>query len=143
MIPYYFNEAMLALPSARSLVDLSRQHLEVVTEEGVAIDLIIGRRRAKEGEVLRTVVEATLADRRRTLRGFELGQVVEREYPGVVGIEVTLSFVDQQRGPRFYHELHCMLEGLQLGFHGISSRADAAVCDAWMRAMLGGLKLRG
>lgn len=143
MIPYYLNEAMLALPGVRNIVDLSRQHLEIQTEEGVAIDLIIGRRRAQEGETLQKVVEATLADRRRTLRGFELGGVTPREYPGVVGIEVTLSFVDQQRGPRFYHELHCLLEGTQLGFHAISALADAQACDAWMRAMLGGLKLRG
>ena len=48
MIAYYCNEAVLQLPEVYSLVDLSRQHLQVVTEAGVVY--LMGLVSTEEGD---------------------------------------------------------------------------------------------
>ena len=142
MIPYYINEAMLQLPKVARLHDMTRQFLEVVTEDGAELDLVIARVQATPGQNLRAAVEADLADRRRSLRGFELLSIEQRERAGLPGVEVRLRFVDKGRGPLFHHEFHSIVDGQRIGFHGISKGEHAAACDAWMVQMLESLRLR-
>lgn len=142
MISYYCNDSLLELTNVRSLVDLTRQFLEIVTEDGAEIELTIERSRMDPNASLAAAVDASLAERRRSLRGFELVSQGEREYPGVVGIEARLTFVDRERGPRFVHELHCALDSMRIAYIGSSRLAQANACDAWMQTTLQSIKLR-
>lgn len=142
MIPYYCNESMLQLPNVRSMVDLTRQFLELVTEEGAELELVIERVRMAENVSLAACVDATLAERKRSVRGFEIVSVTEREYPDVVGVEARLTYVDKERGPRFVHEFHCAPESMRLSYFGSCRLAQATACDQWMQATLESIKLR-
>lgn len=142
MIAYYCNEAVLQLPDVYSMVDLSRQHLEIVTEGGVELELVIERSRLAQTSTLAQAVEASIAERRRSLRGFELLSNAERQYPGVVGTESRLTFVDKDRGPVFHHEFRCVLDWTLIAYVGSSRLAQAAACDAWMQGALHSLKFR-
>jgi hypothetical protein len=142
MTPYYCNEAMLELPNVASLVDLTRQYLQIVTQDGAELELAIERARATAGQSLTSFVEAGLAERRRSLRGFELVSLTQCEYPDVRGIEARLTFVDKERGPRFVHEFHCALDTRWIVYQGTSRLPHAAHCDEWMRTVVKSLKLR-
>ncbi len=142
MTPYYSNEAMLELPNVASLVDLTRQRLQIVTVDGAEIELVVERARATAGESLTSFVEAGLAERRRSLRGFELTSWAQCEYPGVRGVEARLSFIDKERGPRFVHELHCALDAMWIVYQGTCRLAHATQCDEWMQTVLKSLRLR-
>ncbi len=142
MLPYYCNEAMLLLPNVRSVVDSSRHALEIVTEEGAKLDLVIARIRTEPGENLRDAIDRGLADQERSLRGFQLLAKTDAEYGGLVGIEVRARFVDKLRGPVFHHTFHTVVENDRVGFFAIASLQHAAACDAWMVTMLSNLKSR-
>jgi len=142
MIPYHCNEATLLLPNVRSCVDLSRQRVEVVTEDGAEITLIIARALLTSALDLSASVEADVADRRRSLRGFELHSATEREYPELIGVEARLSFIDAQRGRLFHHEFHCVVEQLRMGYYAICRFEHAGQCDAWIETVLQNLRLR-
>lgn len=141
MTAYYCNEAMIELPDVRSLVDLTRQSLQIVTEDGAEIELVVERARATD-QTLKAVVEARIAERRRSVRGFELLSCTERRYPDVIGIEARLTLVDRQRGPRFVHELHCAMNATWFTYQGTSGLPHAARCDQWMQSVLQSIKLR-
>jgi hypothetical protein len=142
MVPYYCNEALLVLPSVQSLTDRTRHHLEIVTEEGAKLDLVIARLRTTPEESLRETIEKGLADQSRSLSGFQLVSKAEGEYGGLHGIETKVRFVDKQKGAMFHYAFHTVVESDRVGFFGISSVADAAACDAWMVSMLSNLKPR-
>ena len=142
MIPYYCNEAMLELPNVRSLFDLTRQLLEIVTEDGAEIEFVIDRARVTPSQTLVAAVESSLAERRRSLRGFELVSFSECEYPDVIGVEARLSFIDKERGPRFVHEFHCVLGATRTRCQGSCRLAYATACDEWMQTTLQSLRPR-
>lgn len=140
MNPYYCNEAVLQLPEVHSLVDLTRQNLQLVTQEGVELSLVIER--SRPSTTLAAAVEASLAERKRSLRGFELASLTDREYPEVVGKEARVTYVDKDRGPLFFHEFHCVINGTLVVYSCSCRLALATACDAWMQTMLQYLKLR-
>ena len=141
MTTYHSNEAILQLPNLiRPVVDLTRHCLQVVTEEGAELQLVIERSHATTS--LSAALEADLAERRRSLRGFELASVTEREYPEVMGSEVRSTFVEKERGPVFAHEFHCVIGGTHVAYACSCRLAQAAACDAWMQTMLHYLRLR-
>lgn len=142
MIPYHCNEAVLLLPNVQSCVDRSRHIVEVVTDDGAEIQLVVARALVTPGLNLTASVESDLADRRRSLRGFELISATERDYPAFVGVEARIRFVDKQRGAMFHHEFHCVVGALRLGYYGICRFEHAATCDAWMQTVLQSVKLR-
>lgn len=142
MIPYYCNEAMLLLPNVRSVVDCTRHSLEIETEDGTKLDLVIARIPVTT-EPLREVVERGLADQERSLKGFMLLAKAEGEYGGLFGIEVRMRFIDKERGPLYHHVFHTIIERDRVGFFGISRVAHQAATEAWMVAMLSNLKPRG
>lgn len=142
MISYYCNDSLLELSNVRSLVDLTRQFLEIVTEDGAELELVIERFRGTENVSLAAAVESSLAERKRSLRGFETVSLAEREYPNVIGVEARLSYVDKERGPRFVHEFYCTLDTTRIGYFGSCRMPHAAACDEWMQTTLESLKLR-
>ncbi|MBK6520656.1 MAG: hypothetical protein IPM79_12325 [Polyangiaceae bacterium] len=142
MIPYYCNEAMLELADVRGLVDLTRHFLQVVTEAGVEIELTIERVRLQPSQSLAAAVESSLAERKRSLRGFQLVSSTECAYPDVSGVEARLTFVDKERGPRFVHEFHCVLDATWMVYQGACRLSHATACDEWMQSTLQSLKLR-
>jgi len=142
MISYFCNEAVLQLEDVYSLVDRTRQHLEIVTETGVELQLVIERRRMEANETLGTSIEASVQERKRSLRGFELLSTTQREYPAVIGTETRLTYIDKERGPVFHHEFHCVVDGTLIGYVGSCRVAQAAACDPWMQSALHYLKLR-
>jgi len=142
MTSFFFNEAVLRLPDVASVVDRSRQFLEVVTEDGAAIDLLIARAKLPEKATLRSAVDADLAEHQRSLHGFQLLSKEERTYEALTGIEVRIRFIDKARGPAFHHEFHSLIGDRRIGFHGIAKMGDADACDAWMRATLASMTLR-
>lgn len=142
MTPYHCNEAILQLPSVRILVDVTRQVLDIVTEDGVELQFVIARVPVTASLSLAASVEEGVAERMRSLRGFQLVSSTEREYPEVTGVEVRVTYVDKERGPMFIHEFHCVLGGTRIGYHGSCRLAHAAACDEWMQLMLQDLKLR-
>ena len=142
MTTYLFNEAQFDLPEISSLIDRSRQFLEIKTEDGSKISLVIARAPAKEDDVLRTVVENGIAEQRRLLRAFTVLSAKEREYNAMQGIEVRLRFIDKNEGPIYHHEYHTVFEDTRVGFHAICAVARAEYCDAWMEAVLESVSLR-
>jgi hypothetical protein len=142
MTPYHCNEAILQLRNVRTMVDLSRQLLGIVTEEGVELDFLIAHVPMKPDQTLKAVVEEGVAARKRSLRAFEVVSLTEREYPAVVGVEVRVTHIDKTRGPRFTHEFHCVIAGTRTGYHCTAPLAEAATCDEWMQQMLEDLTLR-
>ncbi len=142
MTPYYCNEAMLQLPNVASLVDLTRQLLQVVTTDGAELELVIERARATTGQSWTSFVEAGVAERRRSQRGFELVSLAPCDYPGVRGIQARLTFVDKELGPRFVHEFHCAPDTTWIVDQGSCRLPHAAHCDAWMQTVVESLQLR-
>lgn len=142
MTYYFCNEAVLQLPKLHSVVDLTRQCLEIRTEDGAELQFVIERARPVANVTLAASVEASLAERRRSLRGFDLASVNEREYPDISGIEARMTYIDRDRGPLFAYEFHCVLDGKQTTFQGSSRMPHAAACDEWMQTTLHHLKLR-
>jgi hypothetical protein len=142
MTPYHCNEAILQLRNVRTMVDLSRQLLGIVTEEGVELELLIVHVPMKPDQTLKAMVEDGVAARKRSLRAFEVVSLAEREYPAVLGVEVRVTHIDQNRGPRFTHEFHCVIDGTRTGYHCTVALADAATGDEWMQHMLEDLTLR-
>lgn len=137
---YHCDEAVLQLPNIHSLVDNTRQSLQLVTQEGVELTLVIER--SRPNVPLGAAVEASLAERKRSLRGFELVSLTDREYPEVVGKEARLTYVDKDRGPLFFHEFHCVINGVLVVYACSCRLALATACDAWIQTMLQYLKLR-
>ncbi len=142
MILYFCNEAVLELHKLHSMIDLTRQCLELRTEDGVELHFVIERARPGAAVALAASVEASLAERRRSVRGFELVSVTEREYPDVTGVEARMTYIDRDRGPLFAYELHSILDGTRITFQGSSRVAHATACDEWMQTTLRHLKLR-
>ena len=142
MIYYLCNEAVLQLHELHSLVDLTRHCLEIRTEDGTDLQFVIERARPVANVSLAASVESSLAERRRSVRGFELVSVTEREYPDIAGLEARMTYIDSVRGPLFAYELHCVLDGTQVTFQGSSRMPHAAACDEWMQTTLRDLKLR-
>jgi hypothetical protein len=142
MTSYHFNEAMFALPEVERLVDHSRQFLEITTEDGSTLDLVIARTPVIEGQPLRTAVENGLTEQRRSLRAFSVLSAREREYPALHGIEVRLRFIDKSEGPIYHHEFHTLMGHTRVGFHAICAVARADYCDSWMEALLESVKTR-
>ncbi len=142
MTTYLFNEAQFDLPEVSRLIDRSRQFLELETEDGSKISLVIARAPAKEGDVLRTVVEAGIAEQRRLLRAFTVLSAKERDYSSMHGIEVRLRFIDKKEGPIYHHEYHTVFGNTRVGFHAICPVARAEYCDAWMETVLESVSLR-
>lgn len=142
MNPYYFNEAMIDLGDIESFVDSTRQHLQFVTPGGAELRLEIERSALASGLTLTAAVDALVAENLRSLRQFELTARSVCAYGEVSGIELTVTFVEKERGPVFVHEFHCLV-----GWHRLSHRASsrlqhANLCDEWMRAALESLRLR-
>ena len=142
MIPYYCNDAILQLPNVYSLVDLTRQFLEIVTVEDTELQLVIERARMAPDMSLQAAVDASIAERKRSQRGFELVSLSEREYPAVTGVEACVTFVDRERGPRFLHEFHCVVAETRVAYLCTSRLAHAPVCEQWMHTMLEHLTLQ-
>ncbi len=141
MTPYYFDEALLRLPRVASLLDRSRQILQIQTDDGAEIELVIARAPLPPEATLRSCVDADLEEEKRSLRGFELLSDTERSYDALDGIEVRMRFIDK-RGPTFHHELHAVLGSNRIGFHGVSRMVHAEACDAWMTEALANMTLR-
>lgn len=142
MIPYYCNDAVLELHNVHSLLDLTRQCLEIVTGEGAELQLVIERMAMTPNVTLAAAVEARLAERRRSTRGFEIVSVANRDYSEVSGSEARMSFIDKDRGPLFFHEFHFEIERTRVSYIGSSRLAQAAACDQWMQGTLQTLRLR-
>ncbi|MFT3765109.1 MAG: hypothetical protein QM820_06285 [Minicystis sp.] len=133
---------MIDLGDIESFVDSTRQHLQFVTPGGAELRLEIERSALASGLTLTAAVDALLAENLRSLRQFELTSRGVCTYGEVQGIEVTVTFVEKERGPVFVHEFHCLA-----GWHRLSHRASsrlrhAALCEEWMRAALESLRLR-
>ena len=142
MTSYFCNEAAIELPNVYGLVDLTRQCLEIRTEDGADLQLVIERPRPTANPSVAASVEASVAERRRSLRGFELLSAIEREYPEVTGTEVRVTFIDKERGPLFAHEFHCLIDRTQLVYQCSCRMPYAAICDQWMQTTLLSLKRR-
>lgn len=142
MISYFCNEAVLQLEDVYSLVDRTRQQLEIVTESGVELQLVIERTPMTSTTTLASAVEASISERRRSLRGFELLSATQREYPAVIGTEARLTYIDKERGPLFHHEFHCVIDRSLIAYVGSCRLAHAAACDPWMQSALHSIKLR-
>ena len=142
MNPYYFNEAMIDLGDIEWFVDSTRQHLQIATPGGAELRLEIERSALASGLTLRAAVDALVAENLRSLRQFELTSHSVCTYAEVQGIEVTVTFVEKERGPVFVHEFHCLLGQHRLSHRASSRLRDAALCDEWMRAALQSLRLR-
>jgi hypothetical protein len=141
MTPYYCNDLVLHLPDVQGVVDLSRHCLKVVTTEGVELELVIERALKRPNTTLASVVEASIAERRRSLRGFELESVRERSFPEVSGVEIYFAYIDKERGPQAVVEFHAELGEARVTYHGSCRVAQAASCQQWMEAMLEELTL--
>lgn len=137
---YHCNEAVLNLPELYSLVDQTRQCLQIVTESRLELELVIERERATKE--LAAYVDASVGERMRSLRGFELVSRTDREYPQLFGSEVRVTWVDRERGPRFAHELHALIGSTKIAWIGTCRLATASACDAWMQTMLHHVQLR-
>lgn len=142
MTSYFCNEAALELPGVYSLVDVTRHCLEIRTEEGAELQFVIERPRNPQQLAVAAAVEASVAERRRSLRGFELLSLGEREYQDLSGVEVRATYIDRERGPLFLHELHCQLDRTQLVYQGTCRMPFAAACDQFMFTTLGTLRRR-
>lgn len=142
MNPYYFNEAVIDLGDIESFVDSTRQHLQFVTSGGAELQLEIERSALASGLTLTAAVDALVAESLRSLRQFELMSRSVCTYAEVSGIEVTVTFVEKDRGPVFVHEFHCLLGQHRLSHRASSRLRHAALCDEWMRAALQSLRLR-
>jgi hypothetical protein len=142
MNPYYCNDAVLQLQNVHSLRDRTRQCLEIVTQEGAQLELVVERLPMAAGATLAGEVDASIAERRRSVRGFELASVTARDYPEVSGTEARLTYFDKERGPVFFHELHYEVARTRVVYACRSRLSDAAVCDQWMQTTLQTLRLR-
>ena len=142
MSSYYCNDAVLELHNLHSFVDLTRQYLQLVTRDGAELELVIERLPLARSTTLQAAVEASIAERKRSVRGFELVSVADRDYPEVSGTEVRITHLDKERGPQFFHELHYQLEGTRVVYSCRSRLAHANACDQWMQATLQTLRLR-
>jgi hypothetical protein len=140
--PYYCNDAVIQLHDVHSFVDLTRQCLQIVTQDGAELELVIERLPIAPSPTLAGAVEASLAERRRSVRGFELASLTARDYPEVSGSEARLTYLDKERGPVFFHEFHYEVEGTRVVYSCRSPLAQAARCDRWMQTMLQQLRLR-
>jgi hypothetical protein len=140
--PYYFNEAAIDLGDIDSFVDSTRQHLQFATPGGAELQLEIERSTLASGLTLTAAVDALVAENLRSLRQFELTSRSVCTYEEVQGIEVTVTFVEKDRGPVFVHEFHCLVGQQRLSFRASSRLRHAALCDEWMRAALQSLRLR-
>jgi hypothetical protein len=143
MTPYYCNDLVLHLPDVQSAVDGSRHCLKIVTTEGVELELVIERGPKKPNTTLSSVVEGSVAERRRSLRGFEVESVRERSFPEVAGIEIYSTYVDKERGPLAVVEFHSELEDTHVIYRGSCRVARATACQQWMEVMLEELALPG
>jgi hypothetical protein len=142
MSSYYCNDAVLELQNVHSMVDLTRQCLELVTRDGAELELVIERVPMSAGTTLANVVEASIAERKRSVRGFELASVTVRDYPEVSGTEARMTHFDKERGPLFFHEFHYQVDATRVVYSCRSRLAQAAICDQWMQATLETLRLR-
>lgn len=142
MVSYYCNEAMLLLPNVRSVTDCTRHVLEVVTEEGAKITMVIARLRNTPEESLRATIDKGLAEQERSRAGYKLLSKSEVEYGGLLGIETKVRFMEKEAGPTFHYGFHTIIEQDRVGFFGISSVAEATACDAWMVETLTNLRIR-
>lgn len=139
---YYFNEAVIDLGGIESFVDLTRQQLQFATPSGAELRLEIERSALASGFTLMAAVDALVAENLRSLRQFEVTSRSVSTYAEVQGIEVTVTFVEKERGPVFVHEFHCLLGQHHLSHRASSRLQHAALCDEWMRAALQSLRLR-
>lgn len=142
MNPYYCNDAVLQLHNVHTLVDLTRQCLQIVTQDGAELELIIERLPMTQNATLAGTVETSLAERRRSMRGFELVSVTQRDYPEVSGTEARLTYLDREHGPLFFHEFHYEVERTRVAYICRSRLAQAALCDQWVQTTLETLRLR-
>ncbi|APR81310.1 Hypothetical protein A7982_06657 [Minicystis rosea] len=143
MNPYYFNEAVIDLGDIECFVDSTRQQLQFVTPGGAELRLEIERSALASGLSLTAAVDALVAENLRSLRQFELmSRSVCTYAEEVQGIEVTVTFVEKDRGPVFVHEFHCLLGQHRLSHRASSRLRHAALCNEWMRAALQSLRLR-
>lgn len=142
MNTYYFNEAAIDLGDIESFVDSTRQHLQFATPGGAELRLEIERSALASGLTLTAAVDALVAENLRSLRQFEVTSRSECAYEEIQGIEVTMTFVEKERGPVFVHEFHCLAGEQRLSHRASSRLRHAALCDEWMRAALQTLRLR-
>ena len=142
MNPYYFNEAAIDLGDIECFVDSTRHQLQFATPGGAELRLEIERSALASGVTLRAAVDALVAENLRSLRQFELTSRSVCAYAEVEGIEVTVTFVEKDRGPVFVHEFHCLVGQHRLSHRASSRLRHAAQCDEWMRAALQTLRLR-
>jgi hypothetical protein len=141
--PYYFNEAAIDLGDVDGFVDSTRQHLQFATPGGAELQLEIERSALASGLTLMAAVDALVAENLRSLRQFELTSRSVCSYEEVQGIEVTVTFVEKDRGPVFVHEFHCLVEQQRrLSLRASSRLRHADLCYEWMRAALQSLRLR-
>lgn len=141
MTSYFTNEAALDFPNVHSLVDTTRQHVEIRTEEGAELQLVIERKAAWTAG-LAASIEASTAERRRSLRGFELLSVTAREYTDISGTEVRFTYIDKDRGPLFVHAFHCVIDRTELSYQCSCRMPHAAACDQWLMTALQTLRRR-
>ncbi len=141
MSSYYCNDVALHLPDVQTVVDLSRHALEITTTDGAALSLVIERTKFDPDKGIAAAVEATIAERKRSQRGFEVISKTERAYPDVTGLEVCVTFVDKERGPQFAFEFHCAVGEIHLAYLCTCRVAHAATCEPWMQTMLAELTL--
>lgn len=143
MTPYYCNDVVLHLPEVQAVVDRSRHCLKIVTTEGVELELVIERGPKKPNTTLASVVEGSIAERRRSLRGFEVESVRERSFPEISGVEIYFVYIDKEQGPLAVVEFHSELGDTHVVHRGSCRVARASVCQQWMEVMLEELALPG
>jgi hypothetical protein len=141
MTSYYCNDLVLHLPDVQAVVDASRHCLKVVTTEGVELELVIERALKKPQTTVASIVEASVAERRRSLRGFEVESMRERSFPEVTGVELYCTYIDRERGPLAVVEFHTELGDTRISYECSCRVAQAATCQQWMEAMLEELTL--
>jgi hypothetical protein len=143
MNTYYFNEAAIDLGDINSFVDSSLQRLQFATPGGAELRLEIERSALASSVTLTAVVDALVAENLRSLPQFELTSRDVCSYEEVQGIEMTVTFVEKDRGPVFVHEFHCLVEQQRrLSLRASSRLRHADLCFEWMRAALQSLRLR-
>lgn len=141
MTPYYCNDLVLHLPDVQRVVDASRHCLAITTTDGVDLSLVIERAPKKPGSTLASVVEASVAERKRSLRGFEVESIRERSFPEITGVEIYFAYVDKERGPLAVVEFHSELGDARVTYHCSCRVAQAAAGQQWMEVMLEELAL--
>lgn len=141
MTSYYCNDLALQLPNVDKVVDRTRHFLEILTTDGVELQLVIERTPMKADTTVAAIVEASVAERMRSLRGFEVASLNERTFADVTGVEAVVTYVEKERGPLSVFEFHCVVGETRIAYLCSTRVVNAAAVQQWMQTMLQELTL--